>query len=297
MAHRLALHLLALSLAVPGLRGQSVPLIRTRVSEVRLTLVATDGGGRPLSRLSPANIAVFDDGRPVPRFELRSADDFPLRVGILLDLSGSTRKQWPKVRSLLTDSLPKLIGPEDSLLLLTFDSKIELQRTVTDPAQLAALVEDSPSGGLTSLYDAVYQACRHAMFEGGQQPHRSALILFSDGEDNLSRHDLSDAIAEAELTGVSVYTVSNHDPRRAVHGDTVLRNLATATGGRDFVVKDAAGMRGALAAIDQELRSSYMLYYHPPHDPGKLVFRSVRVLPAQNSGARIRSPQGYFSAP
>jgi hypothetical protein len=77
----------------------------------------------------------------------------------------------------------------------------------------------------------------------------------------------------------------------------VLRDLATSTGGRDFVVKDAARMRDALAAIDQELHSSYVLYYHPPDDPGKRVFRSVRVLPAQNSGARIRSRQGYFSAP
>jgi VWFA-related protein len=98
-------------------------------------------------------------------------------------------------------------------------------------------------------------------------------------------------------SGVSVYAISIHDPRRAVQGDEVLRGLATSTGGRDFIVKDGAQMRDALAAIHEELRSSYVLYYHPPNDPAKRVFRNVRVLPAQNSGARIRSRQGYFSAP
>jgi hypothetical protein len=116
-------------------------------------------------------------GRPVSSFELRPADDLPWRVGILLDLSDSTRLQWPTVR-MLTESLGKLIRSEDSLFRLTFDSKVELETTVTDPSQLAALLDSSPRGGLTSLYDAIYQACGHAMFKGGQQPHRSALILF-----------------------------------------------------------------------------------------------------------------------
>jgi hypothetical protein len=87
-----------------------------------------------------------------------------------------------------------------------------------NPGQLNGLIANLRGGGLTSLYDPVYHACAHPIFETDQQPHRSALILFSDGEDNLSRHDLQDTIAEAELRGVSIYTISTHDPQRPLPG-------------------------------------------------------------------------------
>ena len=297
MAHKFALHILALGLLVTALSGQSIPVIRTQVREVRLTLVAVDGSGRPLPSLSPADIAVFEDGRPIPAFDLRSANDLALRIGVLVDLSDSTGPRWKAVRGALIDSLPKLVGRDDGLFFLTFDSKIELERTVTNPAQIENLIASLRGGGLTSLYDAVYHACGHPMFDGDQQPHRSALILLSDGEDNLSRHDLPDTIAEAELSGVSIYTISIHDPKRPLPGDAVLQGLAASTGGRDFVVKDAVQLRDALTLVHQELRSSYVLYYRPPREATRRVFRRVRVLPAQNNGSRIRSRQGYFAAP
>jgi signal transduction histidine kinase len=45
------------------------------VSEVRLTLVATDRNDRHLPNLSPADIVVLEDGQPIPHFELRPAGD------------------------------------------------------------------------------------------------------------------------------------------------------------------------------------------------------------------------------
>ena len=41
-----------------------------------------------------------------------------------MDLSDSTDPRWKTVRGALIDSLPKLIGRDDGLFLLTFDSKI-----------------------------------------------------------------------------------------------------------------------------------------------------------------------------
>lgn len=109
------------------------------------------------------------------------------------------------------------------------------------------------------------------MFTSNQAPHRAALILFSDGEDDLSLHDLSDAITEAEVTGVAIYTVSAHNPKTRAPGDAVLHDLAVHTGGRDFVAKDANQLQEALAAIDGELRTSYLLYYRPRRIPENMA--------------------------
>jgi Ca-activated chloride channel family protein len=271
-------------------------IIQKRVSEVRLTLVATDQNDRPVETLSPSDITVLEDGQPVSRFELRTAADLRLRIAIVIDLSDSTRKSWATVRTALGNSLQDVMRPDDEVVVLAFNSRIELERWVKSPAELESVLADPGSGGLTALYDTIYQSCGRSLFAADGEPHRSALILFSDGDDDLSLHGLGDAIARAESAGVAIYTVATHNPKKKTQGDIVLHDLAAATGGKDFVVKDAGQLEHALAQINEELRSSYLLYYRASEQPGVRTFRRVHVIPTQG-GAHVRSREGYYTAP
>ena len=295
--HKLGVLLLVVTFTFSGWSAEPDTVIQKRVSEVQLTFVATDPNDRPLTNLSPADITVLEDGQPVPRFELRTAADLRLRVGIVLDLSDSTRKSWVTVRPALTHSLQQIMRPDDQLLVIAFNSKIEIERTVADPAELESVLGDPRGGGLTALYDTIYRACDYAVFAADREPHRSAMILFSDGEDDLSLHGLGDAIARAERAGVAIYTVAMHNPKRKSPGDAVLHDLATSTGGLDFVVKDSEQFELALAKINGELRSSYLLYYRASEQPGIRAFRRVRVIPTQGDGSHMRSRDGYFTSP
>jgi VWFA-related protein len=294
---KVGLFLLIPTLALVSWSAEPETVIQKRVSEVQLTVVATDQNDRPLMNLSPADITVLEDGQPVPRFELRTAADLRLRVAIAVDTSDSTRKSWATVRAALHRSLAEVMRPEDELFVVAFNSKIELERKVANPAELETALGDPGSGGLTALYDAIYQACGRVVFAADREPHRSALILFSDGEDDLSLHGLGDAIARAQRAGVAIYTVATHNPKKKTYGDVVLHDLAAATGGRDFIVRDARQLEKALAEIKSELRSSYLLYYRASEQPGVRAFRRVHVIPTQNGGARVRSRSGYFTAP
>ena len=288
--------ILVFALFVTKLCGESAPLFRKRVSEVQLTLVATDQNDRPLMTLAPTDITVLEDGQAIPQFELRPAADLPLRVAVVIDLSDSNQKAWTAVKNTLVGSLGGWMRPRDQMLVVEFNSKTVMQTPVKDPTQLESALERPDSNhGLTALYDTIYQVCDHPIFKRADEPVRSALILFSDGEDDLSLHGLGDAIARAELNGVSLYTISAHNPRQASAGDTVLHELASATGGRDFVVGDAVRLQQSLSAIRDELRNSYFLYYRPLNDQQARGFRRVRVVPARAGGARIRSRAGYFT--
>ncbi len=77
----------------------------------------------------------------------------------------------------------------------------------------------------------------------------------------------------------------------------MLRDLASATGGRDFIVQDARDLQNALLAINSELRSSYLLYYRPPDESAGRTFRRVFVFPTQTNGSHLRSRSGYFTMP
>jgi Ca-activated chloride channel homolog len=280
-------------LATASFAGEAVTTIHRSISEVRLTVVATDLSGRPVTNLSAGELSVLDDGRPVPHFDLRSAADLPLRVGVVLDLSDSMHKAWPMVRSSLSQSLQQLLRPEDEMLVLAFDNKIELEKTVTLPQQLN-LVEIPQAGGLTALYDTLYFACQKRTLMDATEPRRSALIVFSDGEDNLSRHDLEDVIESADSAGIAIYSVSSHSHRLHKNGDTILRELAIATGGRSFIVASDLQLQGALTIIQNELRSSYLLYYRIPEQPGARQFRHIKLLPTSQGGPNLRSRAGYF---
>ena len=283
--------------AVTTFAGDSIPLIRKRVSEVDFTVVAMDKNNRPLMNLSPEDITVLENGQPVSQFNLRSAGDLPLRLGIVLDLSDSTRKTWPLLRSALQQSVAELFRPQDRLLLTTFNRKIELLRTIAEPAAIGPALQEPASGGLTALYDSMFSVCRHVMFLQDGEPHRSALILISDGEDDISLHGLNDVIDEAQLNGIAIYTVTMHNPHSTAPGDGVLNTIASATGGRDFIAKDAHQLQFALSLINQELRNSYLLYYRAVDEGRARNFRRVYILSRQHDGSHLRSRAGYYTKP
>ena len=156
--------LLLLYLAVLSFAEDSVPLIRKRISEVDFTVVATDRNNRPMTSLSPADITVLENGQPVPQFNLRSAGDLPLRLGIVLDMSDSTRKTWPMLRSALARSVAQVVRQQDRLLLMTFNSKVDTLRTIAEPAAIGSILQEPTTGGLTALYDSLFRACKHEMF-------------------------------------------------------------------------------------------------------------------------------------
>ena len=289
----LGLLLLGVCVFVTNFRGESVLTIRKNVTEVGFAVVATDRSGRSLPSLSAADIEVLENGQPIPDFELRPAEGNPLRVGILLDISDSTRKAWPQTRAALTGFLQELMRPQDETLLVAFDSKVELLHMLTQPQQAAALIPELRGGGPTALYDALYSVCQLPTFSEAGVPRRSALILFSDGDDNLSIHGLDQAIASAESRGIAIYTISVIGKHTDDRGKPVLRRLAESTGGRAFVVKQDTEVSAALESITVELRNYYLLYYHPPDAIRSREFRHVRVVPTKNSGPVLRYRDGY----
>jgi len=276
---------------------ESIPVIHKRVNAVQMTLVATDRDRRPLRNLSEADIAVAEDGKAVSHFRLHTTSDLPLHIGLVLDLSDSTIKSRGIERAVLMQSMQQMSQGKDKLLLVGFNSKIVEERAITGPASVADALESPASAGLTALYDAIYRVCKHDIFVKNEEPYRSAMILFSDGEDDLSLHLLNEAIDQAELNGVSIYTISHHNPKLSTQGDTMLHNIATATGGRDFVVDNGPQLQAALREIDAELRTSYILYYQSPDQLDGRVFRRVTVSPTRDNGAELRLRTGYFTAP
>ncbi len=295
MRYRAALLLLGLFF-VTNFSAESLPVIRKTVSEVHLTLVATDQQGRAVENLSPHDIAVLDEDYRISNFELQPASELPLRVGVVLDTSESNLPAWTSTKQAVAEFLQETLKPRDQAILIAFDSRVEMEKQVDDPEDARSLMAAVPSGGQTALYDALYKTCESAVFNDFHEPRRSALILFSDGKDNLSWHSLDQTIEKAGANGIAVYTISVHSRKMPNSGDAVLHRLAQNTGGTDFTVSKPEELRQSLMKISEDLRSSYLLYYRAPSETGVREFRRVRVLPVKDGGPAFRYKGGYYTS-
>jgi len=120
---------------------------------------------------------------------------------------------------------------------------------------------------------------------------RQALIVFSDGADRYSEATSGQVLARARRSQALVYPITMGKTRVPAAVE-----LATLTGGRSFVLRDAKELERTLTIIARELRYQYLIGYVPSTapKPGMHEWRAIRVtLKTPATGLRVRARDGY----
>ena len=125
---------------------------------------------------------------------------------------------------------------------------------------------------------------------------RRAIILLSDGDDNMSHVTREEAIEMAQRAEVIIYTISTNITRQHAHaGDKVLERIADATGGRAFFPFQLNDVANAFVEIQDELRSQYALSYKPADLRTDGRYHTIEILAQNHKGLRVRSRRGYYA--
>jgi Ca-activated chloride channel family protein len=150
----------------------------------------------------------------------------------------------------------------------------------------------------TAFYDSIfYPITEKLVGESG----RRALLVFSDGEDNSSSHDMMTAIEAAQGSNVLVYTIRYTEKKhgkltaRNKYGIRVMDRIAKETGG-SHIDAETTDPKTYFRQIAEELRNSYELAYYPTNPANDDTFRKIVIRP-KGSGITVRSRTGYFSRP
>src|SRR6266849_790547 len=237
---------------------ESVATIVHVVNEVRVVFTVTDRHGHYIKDLKRDNFRVIDDQKPAEMRSFRSETDLPLQVGLLVDASNSVRDRFKFEQEAAIEFLNSIIRPRyDKAFVVGFDATPEVTQDFTDNTEgLSAGVRMLRAGGGTAMYDALYFACRDKLLKQEQiGPVRRAIILLSDGEDNLSHVTREEAIDMAARAEVIVYTISTNISGMKGNGDKVLERIADATGGRAFFPFQMRDVSDAFLSMQGELRS------------------------------------------
>jgi len=276
---------------------ESVATIVHVVNEVRVVFTVTDRHGRYIKDLKRDDFRVIDDQKPAELRSFRSETDLPLQVGLLVDASNSVRDRFKFEQEAAIEFLNAIIRPRyDKAFVVGFDATPEVTQDFTDNTEgLSAGVRMLRAGGGTAMYDALYFACRDKLLKQEQTgPVRRAIILLSDGDDNLSHVTREEAIDMAARAEVIVYTISTNISGMKGKGDKVLERIADATGGRAFFPFQMRDVSDAFLSIQEELRSQYAVAYKPADFAADGRYRTIAIM-AQDKGMKVRTRKGYYA--
>jgi Ca-activated chloride channel homolog len=280
--------------------NDSVPRIRVGINEVNVVFTVTDRHGKRVTDLKQNDFHIVDDSKPAAEIRSFHAEtNLPMQVGLLIDASNSVRDRFKFEQESAIEFLNQTIRRGyDQAMVVGFDATPEITQDFTDDTEkLGHGVRELRPGGGTALYDALYYACRDKLLKmphGG--PTRRAIILLSDGEDNLSHVTREEAIEMAQRAEAIVYTISTNVSGTKGPGDKVMERIADATGGRAFFPFQIRDVTNAFTEIQDELRSQYAVSYKPADFKPDGHFRTIEIVANDRKNFRVRARRGYYAS-
>jgi Ca-activated chloride channel homolog len=272
--------------------------IKKRVDEVNVLFIATDRHGKFVRNLGQNDFSILDDHKPPQSIvNFRRDTDLPLELGLLIDTSGSVRSRFDFEEEAAVGFLQHTLRPRfDRAFVMGFNSHSQVAQDFTDNVQLLETgVRSLRNGGGTALYDAIYRASRDKLLKDkSDHPVRHAIIILSDGEDNQSDASRAQAIEMAQRAEVIIYAISTDDSGLILRGDKVLQQLADATGGRAFFPFKTKDIKNSFSAIEDELRSQYVVSYRPANFDADGRYRSIEIT-ALKKDLQVRARKGYYA--
>jgi Ca-activated chloride channel family protein len=276
-----------------------IPRIKVGTNEVNVVFTVTDKHGKRITDLKQADFRFVDDNKPATEIRSFHAEtNLPLQVGLLIDASNSVRDRFKFEQESAIEFLNQTVRRGyDQAMVVGFDATPEVTQDFTDDTEkLGQGVRMLRPGGGTALYDALYYAGRDKLLKKAQNgPTRRAIILLSDGEDNLSHVTREEAIEMAQRAEAIVYTISTNVSGTKGAGDKVLERIADATGGRAFFPFQIRDVANAFAEIQQELRSQYAVSYKPADLKSDGHFRTIEIVALDRKNFRVRARRGYYA--
>ena len=288
------------------LQDPPVATFRSSVEVVSVSAVVRDRKGRFVANLQRKDFIVAEAGTPRPILDFRAQSDGPIKLALLVDISGSMRVGSKTVDA--QQAARHLFGalrPGDEAAVFSFDTGLDRVTPFTSdiPSLEAALGHVQTPFGQTSLYDAVAQVARAVAAEGpggGRMPQRSAVVVLTDGIDTRSRLTSEQVATISSSIDIPVYIIALmspiDDPRE---GGTVqeeltgpLPTLARWTGGEMFMASAPAHASVAARQIVEELRHQYVIAFEASNRTSGWRALEVR---ARDRGLTVRARAGYSS--
>lgn len=263
-------------LLTPGLlcaRQEPAFKLDIHVDLVELHVTVTDGAEHPVGDLRKEHFTLLENRIPQEIAVFRQ-EDLPVSLGLVIDNSRSieARKQRLDVAAV---AFVRRSNSEDESFIIHFDDEARVSSEFTSSVSgLETILASVKPFGQTAIYDAVILAVDKMEAAKYQ---KKALLLITDGVDNVSKHTLEEAIESVRRSKVTLYTVGLLSLSGGDKAETSLIRLAEASGGRAYFPSDVEQAATMIGQAARELREQYTIGYFSTDPKRDGAWRSVRV--------------------
>ena len=273
-------------------------VIRMNVDMVLVPVTVTDPMNRLVTGLEQEDFQILENNG-AQKIKSFAAEDAPVSIGIIFDLSGSMNSKLVRARESILQ-FAKTANPEDEFFVIGFNDRPELIEDFTNSVEeIQGRLATVRSGHRTALLDAIYFGVAK-MKEAKHE--RKALLVVSDGGDNRSRYTEGEVRSQVRESDVEIYSIGIFDPYAATPeertGPILLNELCEETGGRLFRVDDISEMSDIAEKISTELRNQYVIGYTPKNGSRDGKWRKVKVKLTPPSGLpplTVHARTGYYA--
>jgi Ca-activated chloride channel homolog len=270
--------------------------LTVRTVLVALPVTVTTRGGERITGLTQENFRLYEDGKLQPITLFHHAPG-PITLGLIVDHSGSMSDNLPGMTAAL-NAFSAATQADDELFVVQFNEYVAQPLRAlgldftNDPRVLAGVTGNAPARGRTALYDGILVGLEQVV--QGRRDKR-ALVVVSDGGDNVSTHTYADVQRLAARSEVVIYAIGlrgTSDER----SPKVLKRLVEDTGGVAYFPSSPQGVTAALNDVIRDLREQYTLGFSPESSAG--VFHNITVSAGRADGKalRVRTRSGYLDA-
>ncbi|HYL35508.1 MAG TPA: VWA domain-containing protein [Bryobacteraceae bacterium] len=296
--------LILLCIGAIGVRAQTdasgSPRFRADSTLVLVPVAVTDAANRYVLGLEKGNFKLTEDGteQTIAHF---SAEDAPLSVGLIVDVSGSIGAKLATSRQAVREFLKTLNAGDEAFLVECSDQAELTLRFTQDTGVIEQKLGAATSGGLTALLDAVHLGLQE--MKNAKNP-RKALLIISDGGENNSQFTSKQIEGLVREADVQIYAMGVFEPITIalsvaeIGGPRVLSEISEQTGGRALAAPNLKELPGIAARIGLELRNQYVLAYSPTNRTRDGAYRKVQVKllpPPELPPLKARWRLGYYA--
>ena len=252
--------------------------------------------------LTAKNFAVYEDGVLQPIRDVKVTQT-PITAVMLLEFAANSWAFINDMRNSASVFFDQL-RPDDYIAVVTYDMRTQI---LTDFTSDKTVVQNSletltiPGMSDSNMFDALYETLdRLTRVEG-----RKDIILISSGRDTFSKINLDQILAKVKATpNVTIFSIGTGQFAREMtdgmgrmgpisrmnylQADNQMKTFAQMTGGQAFFPMFQGALPDVFRAINQQMRSEYVVTYKPTNMAQDGTYRKLHVELIDGEGHPMR---------
>jgi Ca-activated chloride channel homolog len=278
---------------ISGLRPEDFAIVEDKVPQKAATFEEGNGPARRLIDIGSPGGKSLAGLTPEPG-KSKSAEDQTnfsgANVFILFDTSNYMYRGFVFAQDAIADFVRSLEGVS-KVALYSYSRNLSRVAALTpDRSEVLRGVRSTVAGDDAALYNCLLLTVKDA----AQLTGKKAIVVFSNGPDNISLVPPEDVAELAQSTGTIIYMISTRAAQSEPVSTAVFERMSKVTGGKAYFSKSWSDEKQAFGSIRDDLAHLYGLSYYPQPNPNR-GWRSITVkLVGPNlQKYRVRTRDGY----